>query len=174
MTIRNLLFASVIALSAAAAAPVLAQAAPAAAGTITAGAQVLDAQGAAVGTVQSVEGGNVVLKTDKYQAAFPATSFTKTDKGYLFGMTQAEVNAAVEQAQAQAAQTMVVGATVKGSAGAPVGTIEAIDAEFVTLKLTSGKSVRLARAAVAATPDGPIIGVTAAELETQAAAATGQ
>src|SRR5688500_3759619 len=41
----------------------------------TAGMQVVDTTGGAVGTVVSVSGDNVVIKTDKHQVALPKTSF---------------------------------------------------------------------------------------------------
>ena len=42
----------------------------------TAGMQVVDTSGGSVGTVVSVSGDNVVIKTDKHQVALPKTSFT--------------------------------------------------------------------------------------------------
>lgn len=161
---RNLIV-SAAAILFATAAPSLAQ--------VTAGAAVKDPQGGAVGTVEAVNGDAVVLKTDRHTVQFPASSFTKTDDGFLIGMTQAEVNAAVDQANAQAAQMIVVGASVKGSQGAVVGTIDALDTEFVTLKLAGGETlVKLPKAAVGATAEGPVIGMTQAELQSQVAGAT--
>jgi hypothetical protein len=83
-------------------------------------------------------------------------------------MTQAELNAAVEKDQAAAEASLAVGAPVKDSAGASAGTIEAIDAEFVTLKLASGKSVRLPRNGIAGSSNGAVIGLAAADLEASA------
>ncbi len=134
-------------------------------------ATILDTSGGTVGTILRVDGDHYIVRTDKHEVRLPVTSFTKTDTGYLFGMTQAALNAQVDAALAEAQAKMVAGATVLGSAGGTVGTIEALDAEFVTVKLASGKTVRLPRASVAATPQGPVIGVTAAELEAQASAA---
>lgn len=162
--IRKFIMASLIGASVAVAAPALAQ--------MVVGAEVKDPAGGFVGTITKVEGDNVILKTDKHEVALPSTSFAKGDSGYLMGMTQAELNAAVEASLAEAAKTMVVGASVRGSDGNSVGTIEAIDDEFVTLALAGGQKARLPRAAVAATPQGPVIGLTLAQLEAQVGGAS--
>jgi hypothetical protein len=139
---------------------------------VTAGAVVKDTSGGVVGTIVKVEGDQLTLKTDKHEVRLPVASFTATDGGALFGMTQAQLNAEVDKTAAAAAAQIVVGATVKGAAGATVGTIEALDAQLVTLKLTSGKSVRLPRSAVGGGPTGPVIGLTAEEIEAAAKTAS--
>jgi preprotein translocase subunit YajC len=136
----------------------------------TAGMQVVDTTGGAVGTVVSVSGDNVVIKTDKHQVALPKTSFTAHEGKLLFGMTQAQLNAETEKSLAEAAASIAAGATVKGSAGAVVGTIDALDAESVTIKLQSGSLIRVPRSGVAAGGDGVVVGLTAEELEAQASA----
>src|SRR5688500_9574990 len=107
----------------------LALSAPAAA-AIAVGATVKDTKGGVVGTITKVEGGNLVLKTDRHDVTLPVTSFTATDAGALFGMTRDQLNAEVDKAKAAADAQIVAGATVKGAAGAVVGTIEAVDAQF--------------------------------------------
>ena len=136
----------------------------------TAGMQVVDTTGGAVGTVVSVSGDNVVIKTDKHQVALPKTSFTAHEGKLLFGMTQAQLNAETEKSLAAAAASIAAGATVKGSAGAVVGTIDTLDAESVTIKLQSGSLIRVPRSGVAAGGDGVVVGLTAEELEAQASA----
>jgi preprotein translocase subunit YajC len=136
----------------------------------TAGMQVVDTTGGAVGTVVSVSGDNVVIKTDKHQVALPKTSFTAHEGKLLFGMSQAQLNAETEKSLAAAAASIAAGATVKGSAGAVVGTIDSLDAESVTIKLQSGSLIRVPRSGVAAGGDGVVVGLTAEELEAQASA----
>jgi preprotein translocase subunit YajC len=136
----------------------------------TAGMQVVDTTGGAVGTVVSVSGDNVVIKTDKHQVALPKTSFTAHEGKLLFGMTQAQLNAETEKSLAAAAASIAAGATVKGSAGAVVGTIDTLDADSVTIKLQSGSLIRVPRSGVAAGGDGVVVGLTAEELEAQASA----
>jgi preprotein translocase subunit YajC len=139
-----------------------------AAAGFTVGAQVLDSSGNPVGTVTAVSGDVVTVKTDKLEANLGKSSFAQQDGKLYVGMSQAELNAAVEKDKAAAEASLAVGATVKDSAGASVGKIEAIDAEFVTLKLASGKSVRIPRAGIAGSANGAIIGVTVADLEKSA------
>ncbi|MGZ8297104.1 MAG: hypothetical protein ACXW27_14460 [Allosphingosinicella sp.] len=143
-----------------------------AAAAVTAGATVKDTSGGVVGTIVRVEGDQLMLKTDRHEVRLPVASFTATDSGALFGLTQAQLNADIDKVQAAAAAQIVVGATVKGVAGNDVGTIEAIDAQIVTLKLTSGKSVRLPRGAVGGGTAGPVIGLTAEEMEAAARSAS--
>jgi len=134
-----------------------------------AGTQVVDTSGGAVGTVVRVDGGNVVVKTDKHEVALPKSSFTPHEGKLLFGMTQAQLDAATEKSLAEAAAAIAPGATVKGSGGAVIGTIDAVDTEFVTIKLGSGNLVRIPRSGVAAGNGDVVIGLTAQELEAQSA-----
>ena len=157
-----------IAASAVTAQPAFAQAAQA---SIAAGAKVSDTKGGEVGTITKVDGQYVLLKTDKHEARLPVTSFTAHKDGFLIAMTRDELNAAVEQTLAKANEKIVAGATVYGSQGGTVGTIEALDADYVTVKLTSGKSVRLPRGSVGPGPNGALIGMTVAELEAAAGGA---
>lgn len=143
-----------------------------AAAAVTSGATVKDTAGGVVGTILKVEGDHLLLKTDKHEVRLPVASFTATADGALFGLTQAQLNAEVDKAKAAADAQIVVGATVKGAAGNTVGTIEAIDAQIVTLKLVSGKSIRLPRSAIGGSPNGPVMGMTAEEMEAAAKAAS--
>lgn len=168
MKIGNKLILIALAGSAAAVQPALAQTAPAPAASFSAGATVNDTAGGEVGTIARDDGNFVILKTDKHEVRLPKTSFTAHNGGFIMAMTRAEVNAAVEEALAEADKKIAVGASVSGSQGSPVGTIDAVDAEFVTLKLVSGKLVKLPRNGIAPGPNGAVIGMTAAELEAAA------
>jgi preprotein translocase subunit YajC len=134
----------------------------------TVGAQVLDGSGNPVGTITAVNGDVVTVKTDKVDANLGTASFAQQDGKIYIGMTQAELNAAVEKDHAAAEASLAVGAEVKDSAGASAGTIEAIDAEFVTIKLASGKSVRIPRTGIAGSANGAVIGLLVADLEKSA------
>jgi preprotein translocase subunit YajC len=138
-----------------------------------AGTQVVDTSGGAVGTVVRVDGENVVIKTDKHEVALPKTSFTAHEGKLLFGMTQAQLNAATEKSLAEAAAAIAPGATVKGSGGTVVGTIDAVDTETVTIKLSSGSLVRVPKSGVAAGNGEVVVGLTAQELEAGAAPSAG-
>lgn len=137
--------------------------------TITAGLKVEDAQGGEVGTVVAVNGDIITIKTDRIEAQLPRNAFTVAPDKLLIGMTRAELNAEVERAQAEAQAKLVPGATVTGSKGTPVGTIETIDDQYVMLKLLSGKMIRMPRNSLGAGPQGGIIGLTAEELEAKIA-----
>jgi preprotein translocase subunit YajC len=132
-----------------------------------AGTQVVDTSGGAVGTVVRVDGANVVIKTNQHEVALPKTSFTAHEGKLLFGMTQAQLNAEVEKSKAEAAKSIAPGATVKGSGGAVVGTIDAVDDETITIKLASGSLVRVPRSGVAAGNGEVVIGLTVEELQAQ-------
>ena len=160
MRIKNSFFLPAAALCLAAVTPAAAQHAG-----IAAGATVKDTSGGTVGTVARIDGDHYIVKTDRHEARLPASSFTPVDGSLLFGMTQAQLNAAVEQTKAQANAKIAPGAAVSGAAGAKLGTIESVDADFVTLKLSSGALVRLPRSAVGAGADGVVIGLTQAELQ---------
>ena len=135
------------------------------------GMQVVDPAGGAVGVVTAVKGENLVLKTDKHEVQLPLSSFTADAGKLLFGMTAAELNAETEAAMAAASAAVAVGAQVYGTEGAVVGQIEAIDTEYVTIKLTGGETVRLPQAGVGGSPNGAVIGYTAAQLTELAAQA---
>jgi hypothetical protein len=72
---------------------------------------------------------------------------------------------------AEASAAIAVGAQVYGRDGAVAGQIEAVEEELVTIKLTSGESVRLPRSAVGAGPNGAVLGLSAEELKQLAAQA---
>lgn len=133
----------------------------------TVGMQVVDTNGDVVGTVSGLMDDHLMLKTDKHVIHLPTTSFTPSDGKLLFGMTQAQINAAFEEAEAKAAASLVAGATVKGAAGAVVGTLDSIDDQFATIKLETGKLVKIPRTGIAGSAEGAVIGLSAAELEAQ-------
>jgi len=166
MTIRNSLKFTVSAALLAFAAPAFAQAG------LRVGATVTDQSGGTVGTITAINGPNVTVHTDKYDVPLPATSFTATEDSVLFGMTQAQLDTAYETALAQAQQAFAVGAAVKDRAGAAVGTVQALDAESVTVQMANGV-IRLPRNAFAGTANGLVTGATLAELQAHATPASG-
>ena len=137
-----------------------------------AGMTVKDAAGGIVGTVTKVGDGFIAVKTDKHEANLPTASFTAQGGALLFGETQAQLNAEIEKQDAATAALFKVGTKVSGSAGADAGTISALDSSSVTLKLPSGKVVRVPRSGIAASGDALVVGLTAAELEAAAVPAS--
>jgi preprotein translocase subunit YajC len=162
------IFASIaIALASLALAPAAHAQAAAATAQITPGMAVVDTNGGAVGSVVSVKDQTVVINTGKHQAAVGISSLTPYKGKVLIGMTQAELDAATEKTLAQAAAQIVPGATVKGTGGAVLGTIESLDTDTATIKLTTGESVRFPRSGMAAGADGVVVGLTLDQLKAQ-------
>jgi hypothetical protein len=142
----------------------LAIAAPAAAQSV--GTQIVDTAGAPVGTVTAIQGDNIQIKTDKHDALLPKASFTLNNGKLLFGMTQAQLNAKIEESAAASQKAIAAGAIVKGTAGAELGKIEAMENGNATVSLTSGKRIQLPATALRGNADGTVtIGYTAEQLE---------
>jgi hypothetical protein len=151
---------------AAPAAPALAQAEAQAQTAIAVGMPVTDASGAPVGTVAAIKGDNLLVKTDKHEALLPKASFTVNNGKLLFGMTQAQLNAQIEASLAASQAAIVAGATVKGSAGTPIGKIEQVENGQVTIALDSGKRIQVPATAVRGNADASVtIGYTAEQIE---------
>lgn len=150
-------------------------AAPACAQAITVGMQVSDAQGGAVGTVTAVEGDNIKVKTDKHEALLPKASFAVSEGKAFFGMTQAELNAAIEKSLDAANAAIAAGATVKGGDGAELGKIESVTESDVVIALASGKKVQIAKTGVRGNADGTVtVGLTAEQLNAAVSGAAGK
>jgi siroheme synthase len=68
------------------------------AAAITAGAAVADTSGAAVGKIDSVDGGFAVVATPNAKVRLPKTAFAKGPNGLVIGMTLAQLEAAAKGA----------------------------------------------------------------------------
>jgi hypothetical protein len=136
--------------------------------------QVVDTNGGIVGTVTAVQGDNIQIKTDKHDALLPKSSFTVNNGKLLFGMTQAQLDQKIEEADAASAKAIAAGATVKGSAGTPVGKIDAVEGGNVTITLSSGKKLQMPVAGVRGNADGTVtVGYTAEQLDALVSGASG-
>ena len=91
------------------------------------------------------------------------SSTDQTNQAQTTGDPTAAPAAGATPPAAAALVKPTVGATVYGSAGTPVGTIKAMDAQLVTLTTAKG-DVRLPVASVGPGPNGPVVGVTADQL----------
>lgn len=141
------------------------------ASAISPGMQVVDVAGGPVGTVKSVQGSQLIVKTDRHEVRLPVKSFTP-DKGKLvFGMSRDALNRATD---AMLANAFLPGSAVHGKNGALAGHIETIGEKFVTVELQSGKTIRLPRDALAPGANGAVLGVTAAELRQMVQNSSGQ
>ena len=156
----RLIVGTLTAVGIAIASPAAAQAGP------TVGMQVTDAAGGTVGTVTAIKGDNIQVKTDKHDALLPKSSFTVANGKLLFGMTQAQLDAEIEKSLAAANSAIVAGATVNGTGGTKVGTIDAVADGKVTITLEDGKKIAVPQEGLRGNTDGTVtIGYTAAQLE---------
>lgn len=153
---------------------------PAATAKVSVGAAVSDPAGNPVGTIEQINGDLAVLSTGSHKVSLPVSSFGAGEKGPVLGMTKAEVDAAASGAaastQADLAASLSKGVQVSDTAGAKVGTIESVEGEFATVA-TANSKVRLPLSAFAKGANGPVIAMSAAELDAaakSAAAPTGK
>jgi hypothetical protein len=144
-----------------------AAAAPAAA-AVTVGANVVDATGAPVGTIESVSGGNAVLSTGVAKAAIPVGSFAKGPNGLVVGITKADLEAKV--AAATKPTDIAAGMAISGPGGAAVGKVDAVSGDMVTVATANSKA-QLPKTAFAQGPNGLVIGMTADQIDAAAKAA---
>lgn len=163
------LFTAAAALSMIAAVPATAATIAQDAAQIAPGMEVVhDKTGDNVGQVVRIQGDAVIFSTDQHaEIAMPANAFLAHEGKVLFAMTKDQINAAVAADKAKAEAAVQPGAAVFGSGGTPVGTIDAIDEELVTVQLENGAKVQIPRSGTAATPNGLVIGLTAEQLAAQ-------
>lgn len=64
---------------------------------IKAGASVYDQKGAVVGKIDSVSSKGAVIDTGAVKATIPASSFAKSDKGLVIGMSKSQIDAAAKK-----------------------------------------------------------------------------
>jgi preprotein translocase subunit YajC len=61
---------------------------------LRAGAAVVDTQGGAVGTIESVDAEGAVVSTGTVRAKLPLSSFGRNDRGLVISLTRAQLEAA--------------------------------------------------------------------------------
>ena len=148
--------------------------APSAGAQITAGATIVDASGAQVGTVDQVNGDVVLVNTGTNKVGVPRGNFAPGPNGLVLGNTKAQLDAAATQAaaqaQAQVRTLLVPGAAVHGTGGLTLGTVKSVDDQFVTLTSKSGDA-RLPLTGFAAGPNGLVVGITQAQFDAAVTAA---
>lgn len=177
---KKILIAAALATATFTPAAVLAQAAAtpsASAPNPTVGAKVFGPEGDQVGTVEAVAGDVVTVYTGTVRAGLPKSAFAVREKGLTIGMGKADLEAAVNGAQAQNSaskdKAIVADAPIKSSDGKVLGTIAKVEGEDVTVTLTDGKAAALKKSYLGLGADGSLaLGMTAADFAkaTQAAA----
>lgn len=133
--------------------------------TMAVGMQVTDPNGGPVGTVAAMQADSLTVKTDKHDVTLPKSSFTPTNGKLVFSMTQAQLDAQIEQSLAATNAAIVAGAAVKSSDGTQVGKVDSVADGQVVLALDSGARVAVPQAGARGNADGTVtVGYTAAQL----------
>jgi len=118
-------------------APALAQNA-----AVAVGAKVFGPDGSEVGTIESVEGDNVVVNTGSLTAALPADVFGAGDNGPTIGWNKAELEAAVGAANQEAAAALqtafVAGADLYSTDRQLLGKVDSVADSTFVVTLASG------------------------------------
>ena len=131
---------------------------------LIAGMTVSDAAGGQVGTIDSVTADGAVIATGTHKVALPLASFGAGTKGPVIGMTKVELDAAAEKASANTAAALraqiLPGVAVAGSQGNNLGTVKAVEGEYVILATANGDA-KLPITSVGSGPKGLMIGMSA-------------
>ncbi|MCB2046961.1 MAG: hypothetical protein KDE32_01895 [Novosphingobium sp.] len=140
------------------------------------GATVSGPEGAEVGTIEKMAGGNVVIFTGTNRATLPATAFGRNDKGLVISMTKAQLDAAVAAAEAKGDAALdaalAEGAEIASSDGVKVAKVQKVEGENVTVDLTSGTAITLQKSHLSVNNGALVLRMTAAQLQSAVSAAT--
>ena len=152
-------------------APALAQNA-----AVAVGAKIFGPDGAEVGTVESVQGENVVVNTGSVTAALPASVFGTGDKGPTIGWNKAQLEAAVNEENQKAAAALeaafVADADLYSSDGQLLGKVKTVAEDSFVVALASGEFT-LPKQQVTMQADKLTFLATAADLQAAVAAQAG-
>lgn len=147
----------------------------AAAPEVAVGATIYGPEGAIVGTVESVADGVVTVDTGKHKAPLPADSFGPGDNGPTITVTQAQINAMLDEQVAAAAAkrdaALVSGAMVHTAGNTMLGTVKSVEGDDVIVTLETGP-VAMLREHFAVNADGTLIALFTMDQIKAAAAAS--
>ena len=154
-------------------APALAQGAG-----VTTGATVYGPDGTAVGTIEQVDGTNVVVNTGNLTATLPAEVFGEGENGPTIGWNKADLEAAINAEQQKSAEAvaaaLVPGAQLYSVDGLVVGTISEVqDDGMVVVEHTSAGPIQLPKDQMTVQGSNLTFLATAADLEAAVSAQTG-
>lgn len=112
------------------------------------GDTVYGPEGNEVGTIENVEGGNVVLNTGNMTATLPANTFGEGEDGPTIGWNKADLEAAISSAnqeqEAALSAALSAGTQVYSTDGVVVGTINEVDpAGMVVVEHTEAGPIQL-------------------------------
>ena len=141
---------------------------------VAVGATVYGPQGGVVGTVESIADGVVTVDTGKHKAPLPAGVFGTGENGPVITVTQAQINAMLdEQIAAAAAQrdaALIPGATVHTAGDLVLGNVKSVEGDNVVVDIETGP-VAMKREHFAVNASGTLIALFTLE---QIQAASGQ
>lgn len=144
---------------------------------VAVGAKVFGPQGEEVGTIERVEGDVAVVNTGNLTANLPVDSFGEGENGPTLGWNKADLEAAVNAANQEAAAALeaalVAGSDLYSVDGVLLGKLESIGADgMVVVALDSGP-ISLPKDQMAMQADKLTFLATAADVEAAVAAQTG-
>lgn len=165
-------------LAAAAALALTGVAAPALAQTaVEVGAKVFGPDGSEVGTVEKVEGGDVVLNTGNLTAVLPADVFGTGDNGPTIGWNKADLEAAItaanDEAKAKAEAAVVAGAEIYSVDGVLLGKIKEVTTDGLAVVDLATGPASLPKAQITLQDEKLTFLAKAADIEAAAKAAAG-
>ena len=139
------------------------------------GTTIYGPQGDVVGTVETIADGIVTVDTGKHKAPLPADVFGTSDKGPTITVTQAQINAMLDEqiaaAVAQRDAALVVGAMVHTAGDTMLGNVKSVDGDDVVVEIETG-SVVMKREHFAVNGNGTLIALfTMDQIEAAAKAA---
>lgn len=127
---------------------------------------VVDTAGEHVATVLGMSETMFKIQTDKHIIELPSSSFAFGEDGnFILALSQAELNAEYEAGIRAIEESVSVGAPVVDVDLVAAGTIEAMDDETATIRLVSGKVVRVPLNGITKRAEGAILGYRNADLE---------
>lgn len=145
-------------------------AAPADAGGVAVGGTVYGPDGNPVGTIEQVEGANVVLNTGTASATVPASALTPGEKGQTIGWNKAELEAAIAAEKQKSASVLddklIAGAEVFTVDKVAAGTIaEVKDDGMVVVNHTTAGPIQLPKAQMTVQEENVTLLTTASDLD---------
>lgn len=145
---------------------------------VTVGATVYGPQGNPVGTVDKVEGANVVVNTGTLNATLPASVFGKSEKGPTIGWNKTDLEAAIraeeQKAVASLDSKLVAGAQLYTVDNVMVGTINEVKPDgMVVVDHTTAGPIQLPKEQMTVTGENLTFLATSADLNAAVSAQAG-
>lgn len=146
--------------------------------TVATGAKVVGPEGAAVGTVVSVDADTAVVDTGKHRIPLALDGFAEAKKGFSIKVSKDQLDTMVDNQLAEMAavrdEMLVAGAAVTTADAKPLGTIAAVEGDNVVIARAgnAAKQLTLLRDSFDAGDTGPMARLTLAQVD--AAVSVGQ